>query len=295
MNNDKNNNTNISFSSDKKTNKKVRDKFDFSLWFLKNRSKFFIFIVLFLLVLSAGLYLFSFYNLYDYISGSKKEEGLLQELTNTNVSLTPSRTAIDLEIGNIQSFSHNSRYDFVSKVKNPNSNFFAEVNYCFYSGEIELACGNSMIFPEETKYLMALAISLDKQPDNLNLVLKNIGWERLDTKKYPNWSEYFSSRSNFAITEAKFTAEKADSGYINKVSFFITNNSAYNYWELPLSIVLFKGNTVVGVNRYIISEFMSLSQKDINLSWMNSVKSVDRVEVIPDLNILDEDNYIRYK
>ncbi len=299
MNNDKKNKeTGINFSGDKKATGKLHDKFDFSLWFLKNRAKFFIGVVLFLIVLSAGLYLFSFYNLYDYISGSKNEEGLLQELTNTNVSLTAGRTAIDLETGNSQSFSHNGRYDFIAKIKNPNSNFFAQVNYCFLSGEIELACGNSLIFPGETKYLMTLAISLDSRPGNLDLVLKNINWERVDGKKYPNWTEYFSDHSNFVITDTKFIAEKADtltSGYIDEVSFSITNNSAYNYWEVPLSILLFRGDNLVGVNKYTISEFMSLDQKDVNLSWINSVKSVDRVEIIPDVNILDEDNYIKYK
>lgn len=299
MNNDKKNKeTDINFSGEKKTTGRLHDKFDFSLWFLKNRAKFFIGTVLFLLVLSAGLYLFSFYNLYDYISGSKNEKGLLQELTNINVNLTAGRTAIDLETGNPQSFSHNNKYDFIAKIKNPNSNFFAQVNYCFFSGEIELACGDSMIFPEETKYLIALATNLDGRPNNLNLVLKNINWERVDSKKYPDWAGYFSDHSNFIISEAKFMAEKAEgssSGYIDNVSFSIKNNSAYNYWEVPLFIILFKGENIVGINKYTISEFMSLDQKDINLSWINSIKSVDRVEVTPDVNILDEDNYIRYK
>lgn len=296
-NNIRNKNNEINLRNDKKTKSKSFDKFNLSLWFLKNRRKLFIGTVLFLFILSVVLFLFSFYNIYDYIRGIDKENKDLEELTNIGVTLNPSRTAIELEYNGIQYFSHDGKYDFLAKVKNPNPNFFSNIVYCFYDGEVELACGGSLIYPNENKYVMILSVSLKNRPDNLSFSIKNTSWERVDVKKYPDWNAYYSERNNFMIADSVFKADKIDgsSGYVNNVSFSIKNNTPYNYWEVPLSIILFKNNNVVGINKYTISEFMSFDQKKVNLSWINSIKSVSDILVIPDFNILDEDNYIKYK
>ncbi len=296
-NNIKNKNNEINLRNDKKETSKSFDKFSLSLWFLKNRRKLFIGTVLFLFILSVVLFLFSFYNIYDYIRGINKENKDLEELTNIGVTLNPSRTAIELEYNGIQYFSHDGKYDFLAKVKNPNPNFFSNIIYCFYDGEVELACGGSLIYPNENKYVMILSVSLKNRPDNLSFSIKNTSWERVDVKKYPDWNAYYSERNNFMIADSVFKADKIDgsSGYVNNVSFSIKNNTPYNYWEVPLSIILFKNNNVVGINKYTISEFMSFDQKKVNLSWINSIKSVSDILVIPDFNILDEDNYIKYK
>ena len=227
MDNDiQNKNNEINLRNDKNKKDRSFDRFSFSLWFLKNRRKFFIGTVSFLFFLSVVLYLFSFYNIYDYIAGIKKENKTLEELTNPSVVSTPNRNALALEPGNAQYFSHGTKYDFVIKVKNPNSNFFSNVGYCFYDGEIELACGYSLIYPNEDKYLIILSVDLKNRPNNLSFSIKNVNWERVDVKKYPDWSTYYSTRNNFTITDAIFSADKIDSSsnYTDNVSFSIKNN-----------------------------------------------------------------------
>lgn len=272
------------------------DKFSFSLWLVKNRRNFFIAAILFLILLSVSLYLFSFYNFFDYLSGRNRERQTLEELTDISVTLTPGRQAIPLESGSVQFFPHQGRYDFIASVKNPNSNFLAQVNYCFLDGEVELVCRGATIFPEESKYLISLALPLDSRPSDLKFIFKNVSWQRLDAKKYPDWKSYYSSRNDFSVSESEFIAERVDSSssYLSQVSFSIKNNSAFNYWEVPLNIILFNNNSLVGINRYVVTEFMSLSEKQVNLSWLNSVRSVNRILISPDLNVLDEDNYIKY-
>ncbi len=296
-NNIQNKNNEINLRNDKKIKSKSFDKFSLSLWFLKNRRKLFIGTVIFLFFLSVVLFLFSFYNIYDYIRGIGKENKYLEELTNVGISTNPTRTAIDLEYGSIQYFSHDGKYDFLAKIKNPNSNFFSNIVYCFYDGDIELACGGSFIYPNENKYIMILSISLENRPNNLSFSIKSTNWERVDVKKYPDWNAYYSERNNFIISDSVFKAEKIDGsvGYTDNVSFLIKNNTPYNYWEVPLSIILLRNDSVVGINKYTISEFMSLDQKKVNLSWINSIKAVSDILVIPDFNILNEDNYIKYK
>ncbi len=289
---------NINFGSKKKSKDKALRSFNFGLWFLENRKKFFIGVIVFLVALSAVLYSVFFYNLYDYIRYTPEERQALQELSEVNVNLNPGRLAIDLEDGKPQFFFHNNKYDFVVKVTNPNNNFFSYINYCFSDGDKELFCSNATLFPGEDKYLVDLAIDLENRPNDLKFNITKKNWERVSVRTYPDWEKYYSERMNFSISDIKFEIIKpADLNLksTNNLSFKIFNNSPYNFWEVPLDIVMFYRGNIVGVNKYSISEFMSLESKSVDLSWSNSLSQVDDTKIIPNLNILQEENYIRYK
>ncbi len=273
-------------------------KVDFGLWFLKNRRFFFIALIVLLFSLSVFLYSRFFYSLYDYIRYTPEERRLLEELVLIGPGAGPDRLAVPLAEGSVQSFFHNNKYDFVASIRNPNNNFFAHLNYCFFDGDEELACSSATIFPEENKYLIILAIDIDKRPSNLKFKVKSLKWERVDVRKYPNWKEYYSERSNFLISDIKFEIGRPSAtlfATVNNLSFNIKNNSPYNYWELPLSILLFNRNSLVGINKYTIFEIMSLEERNISLNWSNSISSVDKVEIIPLLDVLNTNNYIPYK
>lgn len=288
----------INFGNKKKTKDKSLRNFNFGLWFLENRKKFFIGVIIFLVVLSAILYSVFFYNLYDYIRYTPEERQALQELSEVNVNLNPGRLAIDLEVGKSQFFFHNDKYDFVSQVKNPNNNFFSYIDYCFSDGDKNLFCSNTILFPGENKYIVDLAIDLENRPSDLKFNITKKNWERVSVRTYPDWEKYYSERLNFSIFDIKFEMIKpADLSLksTNNLSFNIQNNSPYNFWEVPLDIIMFYRGNIVGVNKYNISEFMSLESKNINLSWSNSLSQVDDTKIIPNLNILQEENYIRYK
>jgi len=296
INNDSKNN--INFGSKKKSKDKALRSFNFGLWFLENRKKFFIGVIVFLVALSAVLYSVFFYNLYDYIRYTPEERQALQELSEVNVNLNPGRLAIDLEDGKPQFFFHNNKYDFVVKVTNPNNNFFSYINYCFSDGDKELFCSNATLFPGEDKYLVDLAIDLENRPNDLKFNITKKNWERVSVRTYPDWEKYYSERMNFSISDIKFEIIKpADLNLksTNNLSFKIFNNSPYNFWEVPLDIIMFYRGNIVGVNKYSISEFMSLESKSVDLSWSNSLSQVDDTKIIPNLNILQEENYIRYK
>jgi len=299
MNNESNkNDLGINLSGQKDKKKYPGDKFNFSLWFLKNRKIFFVSFIFFLAAISVFLYSYFFYNLYDYIRYSDEERRSLQELSSTEVSPGASRLANPIQESIVQSFFHNDKYDFVAKVKNPNNNFFANITYCFVDNGQELACSGSILFPDEDKYLLILSVKLDSRPNNLKFIIKNISWERVDIRKYQNWPNYYSERVNFLINDIEFSSIPAPDSSLkssNNLSFSIKNNSPYNYWSLPLSIIIFNRSNIIGINKYTISEFMSLESKKVNLSWSNSISSSDKIEIIPDLNILQENNYIKYK
>jgi hypothetical protein len=269
-----------------------------ALWILKNRRNMFISLIVFLLLVSIVLYSHFFYNLYDYIRYSPEERRALREIALIGEGVNPTRLAIPLEQGIPESFFHNNRYDFVNKVENPNSNFLVSFRYCFLDGEEVLACDSGRLFPEEEKYLVILSKELDSRPINLDFRIENLSWQRIDFREYPDWPSYYAERMNFIFSDIEFESTRPgalSSSGVNRLFFNIKNNGPYNYWEIPLTIVLFDQRGIVGLNRYTVLELMSLKDRDINLSWSNSVGSVDRVEIQVDLNILNENNYIRYR
>ncbi len=290
MNNDKNENQELKGGFWRRAN--------IALWILKNRRNMFIALILFLLIVSIVIYSHFFYNLYDYIRYSPAEREALREISLIEGGLSPTRLAIPLEKGSPESFFHNNKYDFVNKVKNPNLNFLVSFRYCFLSGEEILACSSATLFPEEEKYLTILSTELDSRPVNLNFEVQNINWQRIDIREYPNWESYYSERMDFIISDIEFEStgpSSLDLSGVNNLSFNIKNNTPYNYWELPLTIILFDQRKIVGLNRYTVLEFMSLKDRDISLSWIDSIGSVSQVEIQVDLNILSEANYIRYR
>lgn len=294
----KNNDPGINLKNYEKTGGGSLKKVNIGLWILKNRRNFFIFLILILGAGSIIVYSYFFYNLYDYIRYGSEEKKSLEELSNVNVNLNPGRLATAIEEGSPQSFFHNNQYDFVVKVKNPNNNFFANINYCFFDGDKQLACSGSTIFPETAKHLIVLSTKLESRPINLRFVIRSSNWERVDIRKFPDWKGYYSERINFLVSDTKFESLapiELSSKSINNISFSIKNNTPYNYREVPLNIILSSRGSIVGVNKYTVTNFMSMEEKRVELSWSNSLSTVDTIEVIPDLNILNEDNYIKYK
>ena len=292
--NNANNKNNIDISHYDALSGQSMQKLGFGFWFVKNKKYLFLALVAILILISLIFYSKFFVGLYRYVRGIPEERKVHSELSSNLLNLNPDRGALDLQQGTLSNFFVNNAYDFVINIKNPNNNFIASISYCFVDGAEELSCSSDIIFPEENKYLISLSNKLEKRPSDLKFNLKSVAWERVHVRKYGDWNEYYNSRLNFTISELKFNKSISVSN-INDLSFVIRNNSAYNYWEVPLKIILLNGNLVVGVNSYLLSEMMSLESRNVSFSWPGVAGGVNKVEIIPDLNILDANNYINYR
>ncbi len=277
-------------------------KLNFGLWVVSHRRSFIIGFIVFLLAISVIFYGYSLYSYIDYFFfGGKKEREAINQLADDQAILNIQKlrnTATPLQIGNLQVFGHNGRYDFLVKITNPNKDYASNFSYCALSGEIELACEVGFILPSESKYFPILNRELAGFPGGLTLKLKDQGWQRIDAHQYPNWPEFSKNHLNFIITDAIFKSAKqtgiSDKLELDTVEFSISNQTAYSYFSVPLHIVVFAGTTPVGVNFYSLNNFTSGQTQKIKIVWPNSLPAVDRVEIYPSLNILQKDIYIRY-
>jgi hypothetical protein len=152
--------------------------------------------------------------------------------------------------------------------------------------------------PGESKYILAIGQTFSGDVSTLSFTTSAIFWQRIDGHKIPDWSTYATSRLNFGISDLNFAAA-ADSGLSNKLdlnslSFAIKNSTAYSYYEAPLNILLFNGSTLVGVNRYLLENFLTGQSRNIKITWPGNLESVTQTQVVPDINIMDSTVYLPY-
>lgn len=277
-------------------------KINFGLWLINHRRHFFIGLVISLAMASLIMYSYSIYHYVDYFFGSGvKEQAALNELGTNNMSIDEAtrlkNLAKPLTIGTASAIEHNGQLDLWAIVKNPNASYSAVLNYCFVSSGKELACGNSFIFPGEEKNVLSLGNKVIKT-SGVSLLVKGTQWNRIDAHKISDWPSYFNERINFTVSDISFKdglqSGLSDKKSLSVLDFKIKNNSAYGYWEVPLDIVLYSGSFPVALQQYSISEFKSGEERSVRIVWPDSLGAISNTKVLPVINILDDNVFIKY-
>ena len=286
-------------------------KLNFGLWYVEHRQFFKKIIIACLIVVSAVSWSYTLYGLaYYVVRGMNEDELLVRQLLQTNIVSHDYLTQIGAQ--DLRHFpvnvlmSTNGKYDLAARVQNINERWYAEFDYYFLVGGEKIGLAHSFILPMEEKYLMALSqefgkrdagVSLSK-PNNVQLVIENLSWSRINRHKIPNWQDYKNSYLNIIVEDAKFiSASKSklsEKINLNQVDFKAINKTAYNYWQVDFQIVLFRGMDVIGINKISLNEFMSGQERLVEIRWPGKIGRVGKVEVMPELNIMRDDIYIKY-
>lgn len=274
-------------------------KLRLGLWYLEHRHQLYYVLIGFLILISAVSWLYAIYNIVNYVFwGMKEDQAMLKELTRPNnfrqYVLLNSPQALQIEEPLV--LKSDLKTDLVAKVTNVNPSHRADFDYYFLIDNGETAHRNGFILPGETKYFMVLAQETGVL-SNAQLVLNNLHWQRLNKHLIPDPASFINNRRNINISEAEFLPASS-SGLSEKISlnllkFNATNNSAYSFWEVKFTIILHGSYGVMGVNEYKINEFMSGQKRKIEISWPGLLPAVDRIEIMPEIDIMDEHVYIK--
>jgi hypothetical protein len=304
---------NQNFNQEKDIEKKVENyagpegvttkQLEYGLWYVEHKQLLAKILYGFLILVSAVSWTYTIYGFAYYLARGMTEDNLLaKELVQTQSAdhgYVAQAAAKDLTMGPVQVLSSSGKYDLFAAVTNNNQKWWAEFDYYFVAAGRQTPAAAGYVLPSQTKYLSALAQDLSYQPADASLVIENIRWRRINQHEISDWNSYYQSHLNIASADIKFIpagvsvlTEKLN---LNQLSFTAVNNSAYNYWEVGFSILLYGGDQIVGINHYILSDFMSGQKRPIQLSWPGNLGRVDRVEIIPEINIMKDDIYIKYE
>ncbi|MEI7451769.1 MAG: hypothetical protein WCK37_01045 [Candidatus Falkowbacteria bacterium] len=278
------------------------NKMNIGLWLVAHRRRFILIFIGFLIAMSAIFYGYTIYGYVDYLFfGGQRERLAIEELTKTPSVSEEQRLqaqAKPIETSVPQAFANAGNYDFLAKINNPNDKFFVSFDYCFTDSGKDLACAKTFLLPSENTYV-AVFNSTSTVQSQLGFRMFNTKWERLNLHIYPDWKSFASDHINFSTSDINFKSSQ-DSGLSEKISlnsldFKVSNNSAYNFWEAPFTILMFNGPAVVAINHYTLSSFMSGEIRPIKISWAGSVAAVNKLEVYPEINILNDSVFMKYK
>lgn len=277
-------------------------KLHFGLWFVEHRRQLLNILTGILIFISVVSWSYTIYGFGYYLLWGMRDDAIMvTQLVNSNIighSYVEGKSAKDLIYFTPQVFqSSKQKYDFLVQIKNANKRHWAKFEYYFIVANENLDHGYGYILPDESKYFMSLAHQLSSRPITAQFIIEKVEWNKIDPHVIMDWEAYRNERFDFTINDIKFTPA-GTSGLSEKISlnsleFSATNNSAYSFWDVNFVILLYKRGVIIAANKYTLDEFMSGQTRKILASWPGNIGRVDNVEIMPAVNINDEDIYIR--
>lgn len=269
------------------------------LWWVKNRRKLWLTLIISLIVISAVSWGYSFFGLGAYLlSGMNSDSQMVKDLVQTKTvtqNYLLAAAAKNLIYSSTGIVSNDGKYDLYAQVKNPNAKYWGEFSYCFTTAAGEKSCGKDFILPGDKKYVLSLAQAFKNWPSSVTFLAKDIVWHKIDNHLIPDWNKYRDDHLNISVKNVVFTPaatnEISEKIGLNTLSFTAVNNSAFGYWEAPFTIVLSNSGKISSINSYVIKKFISYDSQDVKITWPGIIGAIDSTIITPDINIMDGGNY----
>jgi len=278
------------------------EKLNIGLWFIRNRHIFYkVFITLLILisVFTWANFLFTFGSYVFF--GMKADNRMLQELTTQAVhpEIIAAQAGAPIQMGTLQVLKNsNGNYDFVIQAQNPNTDHVGIVSYYVAAGDDILAESHEKIFPEELKHFLILDVEYSGNPNQIEFFVKSQNWSRISRHNYPDWRSFYDTHYDFEFNNKSFTvsrqsalSERLD---LNDLEFEFHNQSAYNYWQVKLNLILSSRGKIVGVNTYEANEVLSGELRPIKITWPGRLAAVSEIAIEPFVDILDSSSFIDF-
>ncbi len=254
-----------------------------------------------LVVIDVLLLSYAIWGFVTYLTvGRTREQAALVSLSKraaeNRVPFQKSVAAVPLTIGEAQVFDGgNSVFDFVSEVQNSNTNWYALVTFNFH---IENASSTPMrtvnVLPGERKYLTSLGQKYaDQSITAATLNVAAIKWQRIDAHAFPDVEGFMKSRLQFEATDSALAPLNPEQAAGNQITFTFKNNSAYNFWAVPVQIELLRGGALQGVEETIIRQLRTGQSRVVELRNFVPNLIADEVVVLPSIDVFDDTVYMK--
>lgn len=246
--------------------------------------------VIVMLAVAVFFAVFSVTNIILYVIGIPRQQQIIAGMADSPINYPTIRLQSapqGLQLTSTYAIAGtNGRYDVVAPVTNPNTDWFAEVTYTVTIGGTVSDAYTDVINPSAKSYLVALgANGPSSGSTSAQLVLESVNWHRVDHRQK-------LAELNFDITDVQYSTLSDSTVVTHQVQAAVANNSFTNFFEVPFIVLLFNGESIVGVNYTYVKPFEFGTSKTITVKWSTVGGSVSSVLVEPDVNLLDVSNII---
>jgi hypothetical protein len=185
-----------------------------------------------------------------------------------------------------------NKFDAVVKIKNPNNLLGAErvvyeISLLDEQGSVIGKSGNldDFVLPEEEKYLMAHGIQTSANPVDAKIEIKSIEWQKFSQYKEPR----------FSILRKNYQVSTGGSANFSQLKGALINKSEVDHETIKVKLLLRdENNKLLAANYQIMNTVRAEEEREFVISFPRSFPGeVVNIEIIPETNIFDSDNYIR--
>jgi hypothetical protein len=232
------------------------------------------------------------YYIFGYWDDLEMVERQVAEVQNYE-ALRPLYAAQDLRFDRVQTFSApGDKYDFVTMVQNPNERWLARVSFKYtFSGD-ETEVRNALLLPGASGVFAVLGHETTAFPRQVSLQVVDIDWDKIDAHQIQNVPAYVNERSMFSLGSVQFTRANRGGLPTSRLQFFLTNDSAYSFWQPLFYVLLLNGTRTEGVVTVTLDNFLSGEERAVDLRFLDTSLSISDVRVIPAVNVFEKSVFI---
>lgn len=254
-----------------------------SYWYVTNKLLLRKLTVVFLVIINCIFWGFNIYGLaywgLTYRQINEQTTALLFS-PNDSLAILEALAPQPLNLSEVRSYGSGNDYDLLAEVGNPNSGWLSEFEYAFIIEGKPAIYFKSFALPGRTKFLA----SISSQDQLATLQVRNVKWQKL-----ADFEKIRSERDRFAVSEQEFLPPTRE-GNPAQAKFKISNESAFDFWDGNVLILLYGGSDVVAFGYLPLKQFKSGETRELEYNWTQSVGSIGSLEIIPEINYVASAN-----
>lgn len=233
-----------------------------------------------------------------YAISYPRESRFTQEITSNQLALASLEQdrPQNIQTSNVLVLpTTDSRFDMAIDLDNPNEQWWADFTYRFLLSGEQTPSRTGFIMPTSKTTITELGYSPKARGGaQAQFSVESIRWHRLDPKQVKNrYKEYENDHFNVAFENVKFDGTLVvGSKQVGVTSFDLINRGSYGYWSLDLVIKLYRGSTVIALNKINIQHLTPGETRHIDINWYDKLPAVTKTELIPVVNFLDSATYL---
>lgn len=188
-----------------------------------------------------------------------------------------------------------NNYDLVAEVANVNDHFLADFDYYFTLGETRTVREHTFLLPGENRPVATLGLdSVNSSFGTPVIHLENVHWQRIDSGQFPSPRHFQEERLQFSVHNVVFTRADATGGTSShRITFDLTNASAYGYSNAVMYVGLYLQQSLVGIMRLEEPNFHSLETRTVDLRSFVPDLNITDVQVFPLINVYDPGIFLK--
>ncbi len=268
-------------------------------WYLSHKKSIRKAFIFFLGVLDFLLLFYVFLNFSVYLFKINRTQRMIEEMGENRVAFAEYRSrhqVSDLIISDpAVILAAEGRYDLLAKIKNPNVGWsFSQFEYKFVWTGGESENFQSFILPQEEKFLFVEGIESSGvlSSNDLRLVIENPKYLKVNKSLPIQLSDLEIKNIEYEVIT--LTRPQTEENYLGtRVKGEVTNNSIYDFWEMGLTVVLYQGERPLAFDNTKLEKFISQETRPFEFIWDTAITGISKVEVKPEINLLDNSNIIQ--